>query len=227
MPEITKNDPFGAAMRRIILNFEIYDVLEIGAFNGDGSTIVIADALNKKMETGKNVSLTSLEYDPSRFANLQKNSAHYSFVKPVNASSISKNSFSAWDFEKDVWNSPFNGLSYSKEKVRHWHASDIVLMKEIHSGYLEHERRPWDAVLIDGGEFAGYDEFLLVKDRAACLFLDDAFQAFKTNRVRQTLLKMPDWRLVWADQKIRHGAAIFVKKSLKRLSLFDKFKSLF
>jgi hypothetical protein len=219
MPEVTSSDPFGAAIARTIARYRIYSVLEIGAFDGDGSTLVLAGALSRKNAP---VSLTSLEYNPERFVNLQRNSARYGFVHPVRASSIGRRSFSAWDFERDVWNTPFNGLRYPKEQVQKWHAEDVVLINGIERGYLEACEDRWDAVLIDGGEFTGYDEFRLVKDRTSCLMLDDSFAAFKTNRVRVDLLTLPGWKLIWFDPAVRNGAAIFVRESLESEPLLTR-----
>jgi len=223
MPEITTKDRFGVAMRQTIITYKIYSILEIGAFDGDGSTVVLANALARKKAA---VSLVSLEYTAERFKNLIANSALYPFVAPIQASSIGKNSFTAWDFEADVWDRPYNGLKYPKEQVREWHRQDVALMKGIESGYLDSVPAPgpWDAVLIDGGEFAGYDEFRLVRDRTKCLFLDDAFSAYKTNRVRQELMTSLDWQLVWEGPRVRNGGAIFVHKDLEKESLWSRLK---
>jgi hypothetical protein len=223
MPEITNRDAFGSAMRKAVLDFKIYHVLEIGAFDGDGSTMVLGEALARKQAE---VSLVSLEYTSERFKNLTANAARYPFVTPIQASSIGRNSFTSWDFEADVWGTPYNGLNYPKEQVREWHRQDVALMQTIDSGYLDSTPAvgPWDAVLIDGGEFAGYDEFRLVCNRTKCLFLDDAFSAYKTNRVRQELMTSADWRLIWEGPKVRNGGAIFVHKDLEKESLWNRLR---
>ena len=130
------------------------------------------------------------------------------------------NSFTLRDFEKDVWSSSFNGLRYPKEQVRGWHAEDLASISQVDRGFLEDSAEAWDAVLIDGGEFFGWDEFRLLRSRTRCFFLDDAFQAFKTFRVRLELSNDPDWRLVWSDARLRNGAAIFVHRSLRRKPCF-------
>ena len=213
MAEITDKSPFGNAIRRTILRYDIKHVLEIGAFDGDGSTLVIAQALSLKSGS---VSLASLESNPNRFDNLCKNAKPYAFVHPFCVSSIGRNAFTAWDFEADVWNSPFNGIKHAKEAVRQWHTHDADMIRGVESGFLEQETRGWDAALIDGGEFSGYDEFRLLKERTRCFFLDDSYSAFKTNRVRHELGDDVNWRMIWADQQSRNGAAIFVHKSLDK-----------
>jgi hypothetical protein len=221
MPEVTLEDSFGSAIFKTIAKYKIRSFLEIGAFNGDGSTQVIAKALQKKRG---DVSLASLEYDPNRFQELVLNTRNYKFIKTVNQSSMGSNSFTAWNFESDVWASPFNGLinSFDKEQVRGWHTNDVELIKQIPSGFLEENTESWDAVLIDGGEFCGYDEYRLVKDRSHCIMLDDSFKAFKTFRARVELSSDPDWKLEWFDPNIRHGAAIFVHRSLEKENIINR-----
>jgi len=131
--------------------------------------------------------------------------------------SLGWDSFSARDFEKDVWGSSFNSLRYPKEQVAGWHAEDMARIQQLSRGFLEDSTEQWDAVLIDGGEFFGWDEFRLLRSRSRCFFLDDAFHAFKTFRARVELSQDPDWRLVWSDSRIRNGAAIFVHRTLPRV----------
>jgi hypothetical protein len=224
MPEITPLDLFGAAISKTIRTYCIYEVLEIGAFYGDGSTAVLASSLALKLP--KKVSLTSLEYNDERFVELKKNTKQYSFVDCLKKCSIGRQSFTAWDFETDVWQSEFNGLDYPKDQVRNWHCEDTRQLANTPAGYLDGTLPvgPWDAVLIDGGEFVGYDEFRLVKDRTKCLLLDDAYSAFKNNRARSELSKDKDWRLVWCSDSVRNGAAIFVRDDLAKEPLFRRWQ---
>lgn len=204
-------------MRQCISNYPIKRVLEIGAFDGDGSTQVLASALAVK--EGEKI-LVSLEEKSERFQNLVANTASYDFVRPVQASSIGYSSFSARDFERDVWDSPFHGFRFPKAQVAQWHAEDSARISHVHRGFLEDSTEAWDAVLIDGGEFFGWDEFRLLRSNSRCFFLDDAFCAFKTFRVRVELSQDPSWRLFWADSHLRNGAAIYVHRSLPQKSWF-------
>jgi len=221
MPEVTFEDCFGKAIFRTICKYKINSILEIGAFNGDGSTQVIARALQRKKSS---VSLTSLEHDPERYRELVNNTLEFPFVSAVNQSSIGKASFTARNFEIDVWNSHYNGLKsqYSEEQVKGWHQHDVQVMESISNGYLEETNERWDAVLIDGGEFCGWDELRLVKERTSCIMLDDAYKAFKTYRCRIDLSNDPDWVEIWSDANVRNGAVIFVRKTLKKTSLMER-----
>jgi hypothetical protein len=217
MAEITALDPFGAAIHRCVQSYPIRKVLEIGAFDGDGSTQVLAKALAGKSEGNKQLTLVSLEENPDRFQNLVTNTAQYPFVRPVQKSSMGWESFTARDFEKDVWTSPFNGLRYPKTQVASWHAEDLAKIQKISKGFLEESTEIWDAVLIDGGEFFGWDEFRLLRHKARCFFLDDAFFAFKTSRARAELSKDTSWKLFWSNPKVRNGAAIFIRRDFHQM----------
>lgn len=216
MAEITAADPFGVAIRRCVQSYPIRKILEIGAFDGDGSTQVLARALAGKSDRDQQPALVSLEEKPDRFQNLVANTAQYPFVRPVLTSSLGWESFTARDFEKDVWASPFNGLRYPKTQVASWHAEDLAKIQKISRGFLEESTENWDAVLIDGGEFFGWDEFRLLRHKARCFFLDDAFFAFKNSRARAELSKDPSWKLFWSDPKARNGAAIFIRRDFRR-----------
>lgn len=217
MPEISINDPFGLSIIKCIRQFCIKKVLEIGAFNGDGSTQVLIRALESKRSEA---TLFTLEERPDRFEKLLVNIQGRSWIHPLLMSSIGWESFTARDFETDVWSSPYHGFRYPKEQVAIWHADDLARIRQIPSGFLEGSRHTWDAVLIDGGEFFGWDEFRLLRSCTRCFFLDDAFHAFKTFRVQKVLEEDPDWRLFWADARLRNGAAIYVHQTLPRESRF-------
>ena len=66
MAEITTSDAFGVAMGKCIKRYSIRKILEIGAFDGDGSTQVLARALAAKK--GEKV-LVSLKEKLERFHN--------------------------------------------------------------------------------------------------------------------------------------------------------------
>jgi len=74
MAEITQQDDFGVAMGKCINRYAIRKILEIGAFDGDESTQVLAKALAEKK--GEK-SLVSLEEKSERFKNLVANTRVY------------------------------------------------------------------------------------------------------------------------------------------------------
>jgi hypothetical protein len=222
MPEVTLKDSFGKAMDRTIRDYRFQSCLELGSFDGDGSTQVIIQAL----AAGRNPRLVCIEADPERFKNLVANTSGFPWVRNVCASTISRSSFTLSDFDRDVWNSPHNHLEFPYEQVKGWWNEGLEFLESAGDGFLDTSSEAFDVVLIDGGEFCGYDEFRLVKDRSQCLLLDDVFKAYKNSRVHAELLSDPHWKLVWEDRMVRHGASIFVRSHL-RPSLAARLRGIF
>ncbi len=218
MRDITLNDPFGKAIYDTICSYGFTSCLELGSLDGEGSTQAFIKALSKT----RNPRLVCLEANPERFKNLVKSTQKHPWVENVCDSTLSLASFSLSDFDKDVWNSPYNKLKCSYEEFKSWWEPDFSFIKNVTSGYLEYSNEHFDAVLIDGSELCGYDEYRLVKDRVQCLMLDDAFHAFKNNRVHQELLKDKSWKLIFEDPNIRNGASIFIRSHLRPLSWWKR-----
>lgn len=207
---------------RTIRAYGFQSVLELGSFDGDGSTQVLISALKGRRAPR----LVCVESQKDRYKNLVDNTRAYPWVQTICQSTIGWNSFTARNFDNDVWNSEFNKLLFPYDQVRSWWDETIATLAGLDAGFLEVLNENFDAVLIDGGEFCGYDEFRLVASRAKCLMLDDVFKAYKNNRVHRELLDSPDWRLVWSDKTVRHGASIFVRSGVKP-RIFGSLKLLF
>jgi hypothetical protein len=208
MPETTLNDEFGRAIAQTVLTYGFRSAIEIGSWDGSGSTAILASTL------GKHVSprLVAIESDRTRFERLTYRYRHDSWIYCHHGSSISQRSLTPQCFA-DVWQSPHNGLRYPEEAVAGWWQEFVGYMAGVPVGYLEEtpgER--FDVALIDGSEFTGWDEFRLLRDRVSCFMLDDAFHAYKCTQARLASLSDPQWHLVWASSYVRNGAAIFVKK---------------
>lgn len=206
--EITKCDAFGRAIAVTMKAFGISSVLEIGSFDGLGSTQVFIEAL-ANMESPR---LVCLEANPSRWQQLRLNTIAHPWVEQVCQSSISLESLSPKDFNRDVWDSPYNGLRYPKDVVEEWWNESQRYLSCVREGYLESHGDAFDAVLIDGDEFCGYDDFRLAKDRVRCIMLDDAYRAYKCHRANRELAADPEWHPVWCDSTVRNGAAIWVRR---------------
>ena len=211
MTEINKDDPFGQCIIKVLKTFRIHSMLEIGSWDGLGSTSCIIEGLNDVKEK----SLDCLEINKERFSALLNNTEKYSWISCHNESSISYKSLMYKNFE-EVWNSPYNHLpkEYNpKEIVKGWFDRDSDELKKIEVGFLEKNNKFYDAVLIDGGEFVGYSEYTLLKSRTNFFILDDSFHAFKTSQITEELAEDPEWQCL-AHGNVRNGFAIFKRKNL-------------
>lgn len=210
MAEITLNDKLGQVIRDVIYENKFRYCLEVGSWNGLGSTQCFLAAMDRL--DGPKV-LHCLESNPTRAAEFRKNVIR-DYVQLIEASSISQDQLVIKDFEA-MWADEFNGLpdnpmGFHKEMVRSWWEYDMPLPAQ---GFLgSREQLPsYDAVLIDGGEFTGYSEYLLLKNKARCFFLDDTHTAYKCKRVYTELRNSPEWKLIDEDPNLRNGFAAFIR----------------
>lgn len=211
MPEVTKDDLFGQCIIKVLKTFRINSMLEIGSWDGLGSTSCIIEGFKNVKEK----SLDCLEINKERFSDLVINTKEHSWISCYNESSISYKSLIYKDFE-EVWNSPYNHLpkEYNpKEIVQSWFDRDSDELKKIEVGFLEKNDKFYDAVLIDGGEFVGYSEYSLLKNRTNFFLLDDAFHGFKTRQIAEELLESSEWECL-GHGNVRNGFIIFKRKNL-------------
>ena len=210
--EIHLNEEFGYYIYQTIIQYDLRNNLEIGSWDGEGSTKCFVEAM--KQLTG-NKSLYCIEIVKDKIERLKQLYANTEFVFPIFNSSISYKNLLDNDFSL-VWNSQYNKIPkhvYNEDMVKSWFDRDVETLKGIEHGFLETtDIQNWDSVLIDGGEFTGYSEFVLLKDKTKVFFLDDVHSAFKCNKAYETLKADTNWSLMKENSQIRNGYAIFIKK---------------
>lgn len=202
MPEITLHDEFGQAIVATVHACRVQSVIEIGSWDGLGSTTVLMHALQSQ----PGPRLTCVEPNPVRHAALQGVVAEKPWVTTACCRSVARETMTHREFA-EVWRSPYNRLRYDEDTVRQWWNE-----QRTGPGYLEtltDER--WDAALIDGCEFCGIDDFRLLKDRVRVLMLDDVFHAFKCAEAHEQLRRDPKWSCIWSSAFCRNGASIWVR----------------
>lgn len=214
MGEITKHDSFGSAIIETIKKYNLTNNLEIGSWDGTGSTQCFIEGM-KDFSEKRLVCLEVYEY---KFEQLIQNTKQYDWVKCHNQSSISYDSLYYKDFD-DIWNSEHNGIPKTDQNgdrkglVHQWFVDDLTNILRFKTGYLEdYPNEQYDGVLIDGSEFTGYTEYLKLKDRTKVFFLDDYYNAFKTRQVAFELEKSGDWEVIGGSKHTRNGFAILKRK---------------
>jgi|688.fasta_scaffold88598_2 hypothetical protein len=212
MAEITLNDEFGQAIRDTIIEHKYCTNLEIGSWDGSGSTQCFIAGMNK---LDKPKVLQCVEINHDRFKILV-DTVKEEYVDRHLMSSVDKYTFLPKSFD-DVWLSPYNkiSLTYSRALVKSWFDHDVQHLPDI--GFLtsEYVLPKYDAVLIDGSEFTGYSEFMLLKDKTTCFMLDDVFSAYKCNQIFHELIRNDSWSLIKSNQNLRNGYAIFINNGVK------------
>ena len=197
-------------IHRYVSLYKLRNNLEIGSWDGAGSTRCFVDA-QQALDGPKR--LICVEALKDRYDVLVDRYKDVDWVDCRHCTSLSYDQLIYKDFE-DIWTSPYNKISgYSKALVKSWFDNGVELIKNSVSLQLE-TLGPFDSVLLDGCEFSGYSEFVLLKDKTNVFFLDDVHSAFKCYQVYEELKNNTDWVLTAENASTRNGYAIFVRRHL-------------
>jgi hypothetical protein len=209
--EIHLDEEFGRNIYQTVLKYELRQNLEIGSWDGTGSTKCFVDAMT---QLGGDLFLGCIEILPDRIEVLKDLYKNLDFVHPINNSSIDYSELLHKNFD-EIWNSVYNKIPknlYGYDLVKSWFDRDVELLKTVKKGSISELNKRWDSVLIDGGEFTGYSEYLLLKENTRVFFLDDVHNAFKCYEIYCELKSNDDWELILDLPNVRNGAAAFLKK---------------
>jgi hypothetical protein len=204
------------ATQSLIAQNNIATILEIGSGHGDNSTQFLIRGLEQVNNPKKK--LYCIEAKPQQFNNLVNNTAKYNFVVCLNKSSITDKSFLVRDFNKDMWDSPYNKIAASgnfpRELVQTWFDEESAIIRDTTEGVLDTimPDQYFDMVVIDGSEFTGYSEYQLIKDRCKYLVLDDVHKCFKNYQVYDEIKNNGKWNIIFDEPNDRNGTVIAVRK---------------
>lgn len=152
----------GKTIYDFLIKNDINNVLEIGTWNGLGSTKLLYEALSYK---NQNFFITSLETDKIAYKNAKKNLRNLRNLKLLYGRIIEIDELpdpKSIDFKKHKLN-PEN-IEWFYQDIRRYRKTKNIL-KSLENSY--------DFILFDGGEFSTYAEFIKLYNRTKFFCLDD------------------------------------------------------
>jgi hypothetical protein len=192
------NDSFSKEIEKYASNDKYKAFLEIGTWNGLGST----KAFNNGFKSRN---------DDYIFYSLECNKD-----KCMDASKLYSDNSKIHILNEVIWNeepSDFYEIfpqCLKNETYKHWNEVDIINMKKC-SLFLDRPNLPdiFDVILLDGGEFTTYHEFQLLKNKCKILMLDD-INVDKCKLIVLELENDPSWKIIKRDNT-RNGYLIAEK----------------
>lgn len=185
------NDNFSKTIMKYASNTSYKTYLEIGTWNGRGSTMAFSKGFEERND---DYIFYSLECNKDK---------HSDAVKLFNNKNMKLLNEVIWNEEPKDFYEIFPECLSSK-MYKHWNEVDIVNMKKCNI-FLERDDLPdvFDIILLDGGEFTTYFEFRLLKERCKILMLDDTNTA-KCKKIVEEIKKDPTW-LILECENVRNG----------------------
>lgn len=213
-PEVSPKDHFGRSLQAVMRSYRPRRILEIGAWDGTGSTTCLLSKLDYEPEC-----LHCVEYCQERASRIETQiQPLFPFVQVYQGSSISYDEWSLRDFDKDIWSALPEAFQkrLDREFFYHlWMQEKRVIEGAKGSFFSAFPLKEYDFVILDGGEFTAFDEWRLLKKRYKLIAFDDVFHAFKGYLPHREMLKDDAFDLIAASSFVRRGFSIFSRKADK------------
>jgi hypothetical protein len=201
--QINMNGNMGTQIYNICAMPNIKNIVEVGTWNGQGTTVCVMNAIIKK----DNSMLYSIEAKPLKYNEAvsfwNKNNT-LNKLKLLNGTLhrqiSSKNEIMKFYNTTHI---PYEKEHYIPEKkvIEESPLVDTSIFKDI------------DVIILDGGAYVSYGDFdVLKKFNPEYIILDDTGHGhFKMFRIRNELLKSTDYKIYLENLNDRNGWTIFKK----------------
>ena len=200
---INMEDEFGRLIHDLVISLKPKCIVEIGTWDGTGSTLCIINAILEAELKG--VWFGSIEIDTEIWEKAKIKLNKYLLnpslnINLLNGAIISYDDIS-W-FSHDIIRNM--GRRYQEMFVHDTECLKIA--KNILPAIPDHI----DILILDGGLYTTYPEWVKIKDRVKVVILDDT-KTLKTQRIREELLADKTYKVVFDNLNIRRGVSAFCK----------------
>lgn len=194
------------AGRKIIetfIQFKPRKILEIGTWNGLGTTRCILFAL-KNFNQDEFDSFISLECNTIKHSLALKNNE--GLLNSINKEKIKVKLLNATILDESDWKEARE--MFNKEIKEDWFTTDYEHSTNVENIYSQ--LSTIDALLLDGGEYTTYQEYKKLLPICTKLILLDDVNACKCSKIKAELLQNKDWNMIYHTEE-RNGFTIFQK----------------
>jgi len=206
--QIHLNTEFGDYLCTLAADQQYKTFLEVGTWMGNGTTRCLIEGFLKR-EHQQDVHFYSIESNLNFYLQAFQRWLPwgYPFVHLCYGKLHEKGLMSAEEIEKHEY------FGWVVTHYKMWYEQDC---KDYAAApYLHPNRLPKeiDVVVLDGGEFSGYADWLAVKEKNPKIVCLDDTIVMKNERVYKELMNDSAWVLIAGNQHDRHGWAAFQRKS--------------
>jgi hypothetical protein len=190
--QINQSMEIGRWIKHLSSLDSVNSIVEIGTFNGLGSSKCIADGV--KNRTNQNVVVKGYESDRKLFVAAKKNLAAHSYFEIIYGSIVGVHELDSL------------GLTH-QEKI--WFDSDVLNITNS-KDVFDTVPDSIDLLILDGGEFSTYGEFRKLFSRCRKFIILDDTHTRKNSKVYNHLVSTSNWALL-DESNERNGVAVFLK----------------
>jgi hypothetical protein len=197
--QINIGTPWGDLIYNLSSRDDVKTIVEIGTWNGEGSTMCVIQSLIDKSEIKE---FYSLELYPEMYEIAKKFLEPYSsYVNLLNGRIIDLDDVYWFDHSTIDFQSDAHAQLYYEKDLNYLKTAENVLDKL---------PEKIDLLILDGGEYTTYPEWVKLKDRTRIIVLDDS-NILKTNKIRQEILGSNNFTTLYDKLDERNGFSAFEK----------------
>jgi hypothetical protein len=204
--QINMNSILGNEIYTLCKKDNIKNIVEVGTWNGEGSTVCV---MNGIMEKENKSILYSIEADITQY----NKAIHFWNNKNTEGKLVLLNGVLHTETASDEDISTVCNERNPYVKEFHVRETNLLQINKIIDTDNFHDI---DITILDGGEYTTRGDFnkLIVKTNKV-IVLDDVC-VFKCKKIRQELLDSSDWLLYKENLHDRHGWSIFINKNYEK-----------
>ena len=192
----------GKLIYDIALCDNILNIVEIGTWNGMGSTKCVIEALKNRNKKANFISIELyLEMYKQAIDNLSND---LDYVKILNGSIVSEVDLAWLDLSLIDFKNDLHAQLYYNKDIEYIKTSKNIFNKIPQN---------IDFLILDGGEYSTYPEWQKLKNKTSIVFLDDT-AILKCSRIRKEILECGDFEIIKDDLNDRNGYSVFIKKDI-------------
>lgn len=202
--QVNRGSKLGEIIYNLCLQDDVKNIVEIGTWNGMGSTKCIYDAISEKK--GEYL-VYSLECN-AEFHNIAL--INYKNLPRLNNFNLILGTIISPDDNMDPMNN-FDDIffkQYSRDIQKSWYIEDLENCKNV-SNVLNIIPDKIDLLILDGGEFSSLSEYQKLKDRTTYFILDDV-NTIKNNEVAILMRSDSNYQIIH-DSNDRNGFLVSKK----------------
>lgn len=221
--QIKRGTLFAETIFKLSLISEFKNYVEIGTWNGQGSTRCFMDGILMRrdmpclwsLEANKKLYIQAWLYWSFKLAIYRLLNKHNPFpqLKLIHGRITEISELPSIDEIQDFF-------GFSREHFLRWYKQDIKSYENC-SNVLDQLPRHIDVLLLDGGEYSTYAEFRKLKDRTDVILLDDT-EMYKCRGIKSELKQDKAWETIIEVPTERNGIYVGCKKSFPHIKSLPK-----
>jgi len=190
-------------------------VVEIGTWNGCGSTRCVIAGMEKNLLCDKVRSFISIELVKEMYDQAIVNVPENGYTKLLNGTIIEPKDLDWFDVEKHL----ASCKDVERQHFELYYEKEIQAISDV-KNVLDQLPEQIDLLILDGGEYSTYPEWQILKSRTSIVALDDT-HLLKTKKIQEELVNDPEWHMFWQSSS-RNGCAIWRRSCFQQFFYFGE-----